>query len=105
MSPLQTAIAKIAAMPGLAPEARTLLALAAEAQRTGKMPEIPKAGSGPAKCDHPEATVEPGLENDDDEPFCFTCQNTGYVDCYCGGDFCACDNHGEMDCPNCDRGW
>lgn len=96
-----SAIAKIAAMPGLAPEARTLLALAAEAQRTGKMPEIPPATDFP-KIDG--ATYEDDYD-DEDARFCFTCQNAGVVNCYCGGDFCVCDNHGEMPCPKCDRWW
>lgn len=33
--------------------------------------------------------------------WCSECQNTGWVDCYCGGDFCVCDNHGEEPCPMC----
>jgi len=33
--------------------------------------------------------------------WCDTCQNTGSVDCYCGGDLCVCENHGEMLCPSC----
>lgn len=44
-------------------------------------------------------------EGDDDEGWCDTCQNTGSVDCHCGGDLCVCDNGGEFPCPNCDRGW
>lgn len=34
--------------------------------------------------------------------WCDGCQNTGYVDCYCGGDLCICENNGEMLCPVCD---
>lgn len=33
--------------------------------------------------------------------WCSTCQNTGYVDCYCGGDICVCENNGEEPCPAC----
>lgn len=35
--------------------------------------------------------------------YCTHCQNTGYVDCYCGGDLRVCENNGEMPCPYCDR--
>lgn len=46
----------------------------------------------------------PADEDDDDErPFCFTCQNTGWINCYCGGDLCVCENNGEFPCPKCDR--
>lgn len=34
-------------------------------------------------------------------PYCDTCNNTGEVDCYCGGDFCACGQE-EIPCPDCD---
>jgi len=34
--------------------------------------------------------------------WCDKCQNTGYVDCLCGGDLCVCENNGEMPCPFCD---
>lgn len=33
--------------------------------------------------------------------WCDTCQNTGYVECLCGGDLCICENNGEMECPDC----
>ena len=36
--------------------------------------------------------------------WCDTCQNTGRVDGYCGGDLCVCENQGEMECPRCDGG-
>lgn len=48
MDPIQTAISEIASLPDLHPETKTLLALAAEAQRTGKMPEIPGGVAFPA---------------------------------------------------------
>lgn len=32
---------------------------------------------------------------------CPHCQGGGYVNCYCGGDMCLCDNHGEAACPVC----
>lgn len=30
-----------------------------------------------------------------------TCGGTGHVDCLCGGDFCVCHNHGEVECYGC----
>lgn len=30
------------------------------------------------------------------------CGGSGLIDCYCGGDFCVCHNHGEYECPGCD---
>jgi len=33
--------------------------------------------------------------------WCETCHNTGYVNCYCGGDLCICENNGEEECPSC----
>ena len=46
------------------------------------------------------------MEDDDyfdDEPqgYCDTCNNTGWMNCYCGGDLCVCENQGEMECPEC----
>lgn len=32
--------------------------------------------------------------------FCDRCQNTGSIDCLCGGDMCIC-GWGERDCPRC----
>lgn len=29
------------------------------------------------------------------------CGGTGVIDCHCGGDFCCCHNHGEVDCFGC----
>lgn len=34
--------------------------------------------------------------------WCSHCQNTGWVECYCGGDLCICENNGEEPCPYCD---
>lgn len=34
--------------------------------------------------------------------YCFACSNTGYRNCYCGGDLCVCDNYGEFECTACD---
>jgi hypothetical protein len=39
--------------------------------------------------------------DDDDDAWCPTCQNTGYLDCHCGGDLCVCENRGEYPCPDC----
>jgi hypothetical protein len=41
-------------------------------------------------------------DHDDDRGYCFTCNNTGFVNCYCGGDLCVCHNHGEKPCRACD---
>lgn len=35
--------------------------------------------------------------------YCNYCCNTGWMNCYCGGDQCYCDNQGEMECPHCDN--
>jgi len=32
--------------------------------------------------------------------YCAECQNTGYVECYCGGDLCVCGEQ-ELPCPVC----
>lgn len=37
--------------------------------------------------------------------YCATCNNTGEVDCYCGGDLCVCENGGVEPCPDCDGGF
>lgn len=37
-----------------------------------------------------------------------TCGGSGYLHCYCGGDFCMCANQGEiecMGCSDCDSEW
>lgn len=44
------------------------------------------------------------FDDDDDSHYCFHCNNTGYVDCHCGGDLCVCLNYGERECPAC-GGW
>lgn len=30
------------------------------------------------------------------------CCGTGMLECLCGGDFCVCHNHGEIECPGCE---
>lgn len=30
------------------------------------------------------------------------CGGSGFIHCYCGGDFCCCHNHGEVECPGCE---
>lgn len=30
-----------------------------------------------------------------------TCGGSGVLNCLCGGDFCVCHNHGEMECFGC----
>lgn len=46
-------------------------------------------------------TEEDFYGDDRDGVICPRCSGDGTVDCYCGGDFCVCDNHGERDCPTC----
>lgn len=36
--------------------------------------------------------------------YCTHCQNTGWIDCHCGGDLCVCENNGEEPCFYCDGG-
>jgi hypothetical protein len=31
-----------------------------------------------------------------------TCGGTGTLYCICGGDFCICHNHGEVECAGCE---
>ena len=31
-----------------------------------------------------------------------TCGGSGVLYCYCGGDFCMCHYHGELDCDGCE---
>ena len=45
------------------------------------------------------------------DPYCApiegTCGGSGYLTCLCGGDFCVCHNHGEVECfgcPDCESG-
>lgn len=33
--------------------------------------------------------------------YCDTCQNTGSIDCLCGGDLCVCGRE-EFPCPDCE---
>lgn len=40
-------------------------------------------------------------EDYDDGVPCPCCDGHGTVECYCGGDFCACENYGDRDCPLC----
>lgn len=35
------------------------------------------------------------------DPYSDRCGGTGHLDCFCGGDFCVCHNHGEVECPGC----
>ncbi|HKJ60616.1 MAG TPA: hypothetical protein VKA94_01280 [Hyphomicrobiales bacterium] len=40
-------------------------------------------------------------DDDGEGPPCPRCDGDGIVNCYCGGDQCFCENHGEKDCPLC----
>lgn len=48
-------------------------------------------------------TQDPDEYDDSDEnpEYCHVCNNTGWVNCYCGGDLCVCENQGEEPCPKC----
>lgn len=60
-------------------------------------------------CEHCQVEVESdNYELEDGEfgefeerGYCDTCCNTGYLNCFCGGDICVCENHGEYPCPDC----
>lgn len=32
-----------------------------------------------------------------------SCGGGGVLYCWCGGDFCVCHHHGEIECPGCDE--
>lgn len=36
--------------------------------------------------------------------YCATCNNTGFIDCHCGGDLCVCGEE-EIECPECGNGF
>lgn len=38
------------------------------------------------------------------EGWCEHCQNTGELDCFCGGDLCVCEHNGTYPCPYCENG-
>jgi hypothetical protein len=42
----------------------------------------------------PKLKWEPGM-------YCDRCNNTGEIECYCGGDLCVCGRQ-EITCPRCD---
>ena len=52
-------------------------------------------GDGPCWCgeDNP-AYLDDGLSD--------SCGGTGILVCLCGGDFCVCHNHGEVECGGCE---
>ncbi len=35
-------------------------------------------------------------------PVSGSCAGTGTLYCICGGDFCVCHNHGEVECGGCE---
>ena len=59
--------------------------------------------------DHGHAAVEEtentpcwcGERNPHYEDLRGTCGGSRSIDCLCGGDFCVCHNHGEVECPGC----
>lgn len=30
------------------------------------------------------------------------CGGYGHISCFCGGDFCVCHNHGDVECDGCE---
>jgi hypothetical protein len=38
----------------------------------------------------------------DDAVYDECCGGLGVLHCECGGDFCVCHNHGEVECPGCE---
>lgn len=38
----------------------------------------------------------------DDYVYSQTCGGSGYLNCECGGDFCVCHHHGEIECGGCE---
>ena len=54
----------------------------------------------------PDEDCEDYVE-DEGEGYCFTCNNTGSIDCECGGDICVCleSDNGLLPCPDCERGY
>jgi hypothetical protein len=60
-------------------------------------------GVGSSYCDDCKQRID-GFDDDltdGDGEWCEHCQNTGELDCYCGGDLCVCDNNGSYPCPHC----
>lgn len=49
----------------------------------------------------PEQDDDDYFDDDQPEGYCDLCNNTGWVDCYCGGDLCVCESQGENPCPQC----
>lgn len=43
-----------------------------------------------------------GVRNPYYEPLKGSCGGLGFVECLCGGDFCVCHNHGEVQCFGCE---
>lgn len=59
---------------------------------------------GPFMTDPKTADMDREYEEPEDAlPFCNLCQGSGMMNCYCGGDQCYCDWHGEKPCT-CPRG-
>lgn len=42
-----------------------------------------------------------GVKNPYFEPLVGTCDGSGTLNCFCGGDQCVCHNHGEVECLGC----
>lgn len=63
-------------------------------------PTPPAAPSDDVRLDYYEDDF-----GDGELPFCSVCQNTGWMDCGCGGDTCCCENNGNAPCDQCERGF
>lgn len=37
-----------------------------------------------------------------DDVYSQNCGGSGYLECECGGDFCVCHHHGEVECEGCE---
>jgi hypothetical protein len=93
MDPTQNAIEKSKQTPGLCPEAVTLLQLAAEAQRTGVMPDLPAGSEECPICGDPACIGNDCSAHDEADPLdCTHCSGRGHV---LGEDCAWCDGTGE----------
>jgi hypothetical protein len=51
------------------------------------------------------AVYDDGSYDDGPDDYCEHCQNTGEIDCNCGGDLCVCTNNGTRPCVHCQWNW
>jgi hypothetical protein len=60
-------------------------------------PPNPPSGNPP-----PPSMCWCGVENPHYAPITEGCGDSGVCLCFCGGDFCVCHNHGEIECWGCE---